>query len=521
MPYPPTMRFPFLASVLLLALRCFAGEKPNIVFILADDLGYGDIGALNPEHGKIATPRLDALAAGGLVYTDAHSPSSVCTPTRYGIMTGRYNWRSRLQSGVLNGYAPPLIEKGRVTMASMLKGAGYDTACIGKWHLGLDWAKLPEGAKTTLPGPHIDYTKPFANGPVTLGFDTFHGIAASLDMPPFVWLIDDRVETPPTVVKKFKRSGAASVDFEAEEILPRIARESASYIGNHAASSKAGKPFFLCVTLTSPHTPLLPTKEWRGKSGLGDYGDFVMATDAVAGDIVDALKRNGLEKNTLVVFTSDNGCAPYIGVKELEAKGHFPSADRRGYKADIFDGGHRIPLIAYRPGTVPAGTKNTGIVCLTDWMRTFAELTGAKLPDDAAEDSISLLNTLDGKSPSPRREVVVHSIDGMFAVIEDGWKAEFTPGSGGWSDPKPKSPEAAALPPLQLYRRTSDVAETTNVAAQHREIAARLLKKLEDQIASGRSTPGPTVPNTAKKIVIWKDAPEEKAAVFLKKSDAR
>ena len=281
-----------------------------------------------------------------MIFTDAHSSSSVCTPTRYGILTGRYNWRTRLQSGVLNGYSEPLIAKDRLTVPAFLKQHGYTTACIGKWHLGMD---IPKGQ----PSPAI------ADGPTTRGFDSYFGISASLDMPPFAFIENDRFTEPLTTTKKWQRSGPAAASFEAVDVLPTFTRKAVEFIGTQA---KTGKPFFLYMPLNSPHTPIVPSKEWQGKSGLGAYGDFVMETDWAVGEVLAALDKAGVGGNTLVILTSDNGCSKAAGIPALQAKGHHPSADMRGSKADIFDGGHRIPFIARWPDRTKAGSRSAQTV---------------------------------------------------------------------------------------------------------------------------------------------------------------
>ncbi|EMI16197.1 arylsulfatase A [Rhodopirellula maiorica SM1] len=271
-----------------------ASNKPNIVYILADDLGYGDVQCLNPERGKIATPQMDQLAAEGMVFTDAHSSSSVCTPTRYGILTGRYNWRTRLQRSVLYGYSPPLINKNRVTVADFLKDQGYNTSCIGKWHLGMDMPTT-DGKPANKAGNNVDWTGVIADNPVHHGFDYFYGISASLDMPPYIYIENDRFLGECTVKKNpYKnREGHAHVDFEVVDVLPEIQRKSVQYI----QQQKADQPFFMYIALNSPHTPIVPSPPWQGKSGLGDYGDFVMQTDDVIGQIADAVDAAGF-KNT-------------------------------------------------------------------------------------------------------------------------------------------------------------------------------------------------------------------------------
>lgn len=484
-----------------------AAPKPNIVYVLCDDLGYGDVQCLNPTRGKIPTPHIDRLAGQGMVFTDAHSGSAVCTPTRYGILTGRYCWRSRLQSGVLGGGSPPLIAEGRLTVPGLLRQNGYATACIGKWHLGME---LPKGAaaeggkKDSL--WQLDYRGKIQRGPTDVGFDRYFGVSASLDMPPFVYIENDRFTAVPTVEKKWVRAGPAAADFEAEDVLPTLIHKAVEYIGQHAEDANAGKPFFLYLPLTSPHTPVVPSKEWQGKSELGEYGDFVMQTDAGLGQVMDALEKNGVAGNTLLVLTSDNGCAPYIGVEKLEEKGHFPSAQFRGYKADVWDGGHRIPFVCRWPGRVKAGSTSDQLVCLTDLMATCAELVGAKLPDNAGEDSVSFLPALLGHAEKPLREAIVHhSISGKFAIRQGRWKLDLCSGSGGWA--KPKDPEATqqGLPEVQLYDMSVDQGEQKNLQGEQADEVKRLIGLLEKYVADGRSTPGTPQKNDVP-VDIWKKA---------------
>ena len=489
-----------------------ASSKPNIIFILADDLGYGDVRCLNSE-GKIATPHLDRLAAGGMMFTDAHSSSAVCTPTRYGLLTGRYNWRSRLKSGVQGGMSPPLIEPGRLTVAAFLQQNGYDTACIGKWHLGMDWPMragmepFKDSIEKGEAGWHADFARPIARGPNGVGFDYYFGIAASLDMVPYAFIENDRVAARPDVdlafpmmlgrTNRMTRRGPGVAGFEAEAVLPTLTRKAVDYIAKHGADAQGARPFFLYLPLNAPHTPIAPTKEWQGKSGLNSYADFVMQTDASVGEVLRALDKSGLTTNTLVFFASDNGCSPEAQFDELRAKGHNPSAQFRGTKADIFDGGHHIPFLARWPGRVKAGSTSDQLVCLNDLFATVAEILGRRLPENAAEDSVSLLPVLEGRATQPVREALVHhSINGSFAIRRGKWKLELCADSGGWSVPRPGTPASQKLPPVQLYDLATDMAETNNVQAAHPEIVAQLTKLLEKYAADGRSTPGTPQTNT-------------------------
>jgi arylsulfatase A len=484
------------AGLAMLAALAAPSTKPNIIYVLCDDLGYGDVKCLNPK-GKIPTPHLDKLAAGGMIFTDVHSSSSVCTPTRYGIMTGRYNWRSKLQSGVLGGLSPRLIEPGRLTVAQLLKDHGYHTAVVGKWHLGMDWVKK-EGQtvaelniESAAQVNSVDYSQPFKNGPTSVGFDYYYGISASLDMVPFVFLENDRVTKLPTAEKQWIRKGPAAPDFEAVDVLPTLTRKAMDYVKARAAEAKAGNPFFLYLPLASPHTPIVPSPEWQGKSGLTPYADFVMQTDHSIGQLLAELAQQGLADNTLVIVTSDNGCSPAAGIPALLEKGHNPNHVFRGHKADIFDGGHRIPFIARWPARVKAGGKSDQLLCLTDLMATAADIVGAKLPANAAEDSVSFLPALLGADKAPLREAVVHhSINGSFAVRQANWKLELCRDSGGWSEPRPGTPKAAGLPSVQLFDLGQDIGEQNNLQDKHPDVVARLTKLLEKYVADGRSTPG-------------------------------
>jgi arylsulfatase A-like enzyme len=517
---------PHLCALLLtLPFPCHAADqarRPNFIYILADDLGYGDVRCLNPE-GKIATPHMDRLAAEGMRFTDAHSSSAVCTPTRYGIMTGRYNWRSRLKSGVQGGMSPDLIEDGRPTVASFLKKEGYHTACFGKWHLGFDWQRHPDTPAFTdkiEKGPegwNVDFTKPFGGGPLRVGFEHYFGIAASLDMVPYTFLQDNRVTELPSTEKSFAmtagsnkrghtRNGPAGVSFEAVNVLPEITRHAVDYIHQHAAEAKAGKPFFIYMPLNSPHTPILPSKKWQGKSGLSLYADFVMETDDAIGQVMAATEQAGIAQDTLIIVTSDNGCSPQANFPLHLEKGHNPSYNMRGHKADIYDGGHRVPFLVRWPAQVKGGQKTAQLTCLTDFMATAADILGQKLPDNAAEDSFSFLPALTGrKSEAARPNIIHHSINGSFAIREGSMKLELCADSGGWSDPRPgQAPKGS--PASQLYDLSSDIAEQYNLLAAKPEAAAKLEALLESQIAAGRSTPGAAQKN-AVEVVVRKPVP--------------
>ena len=484
-----------LIPTICLGVFAHAADRPNIVFVMCDDLGYGDIQCLNPEKGKIKTPAVDRLAGEGAVFTDAHSGSSVCTPTRYGLLTGRYSWRTRLQSGVVQGFAPCLIAPERPTVASFLKEQGYHTAVVGKWHLNFLYEDPDTGEK--LRRKKLKNTKgrkgsalppigsKIPDGPLDRGFDYFHGFHHAGDMKAVI-------------------EGDSVIAHENEvNMLPRLTRKAVEFIDKRAKEAK-DQPFFLYVPYGSPHSPIVPTKEWQGKSGLGKYGDFVMETDAGFGEILDALDRNGFTENTLVIFTADNGCSKVADIKGLQAQGHFPSGDMRGSKADLWDGGHRVPFVVRWPGRVEPGSASDQLICLTDLFATCAEITGEKLPGSSAEDSVSFLSALSGEPiVSTRAGVIHHSISGHFAYREGNWKLLLAKGSGGWSSPTEKEAPADA-PKAQLYDMGNDPGETTNLYAAHPEIAARLLEQLEQDVANGRSTDGPDASNDVGKIVLWK-----------------
>lgn len=509
------MRLPLALLAVSVSFACAgAGPQPpahpSIVVILTDDQGYGDVSRLNPDS-RIPTPHIDRLAREGMTFTDAHSPSSVCTPTRYGLLTGRYAWRSRLKRGVLGGLSPLLIEPGRMTVASLLRDHGYRTAALGKWHLGLDWV-VRDGLDVNALGIesptqvwNVDFTRPMRGGPTSVGFDHFFGIAGSLDMVPYAWIENDRVTRVPDRDDDFPwfqgrerrtRRGPAAEGFDAADVLGTLTDRAVQYLERHAADARSGRPFFLYLPLASPHTPILPGAAWQGRSGVNAYADFVMETDASVGRVLDALEALALAEHTLVLFAADNGASPEADFPALAAAGHHPSGPFRGHKADLFEGGHRVPLMVRWPGVVAPGSSYRHSVGLTDMLATTADLLGSRLPDNAGEDSVSLLPVLRGEQAGPARTSIVHhSIAGAYAIREGRWKLLLTPDSGGWSAPRPGSPESSSLPPVQLYDLESDPGEQVNLQAQEPERVARMRALLETQVREGRSTPGRPQPN--------------------------
>ena len=490
-------------KTILLFLACFctaasaAQKKPNVLIILADDLGYGDVHCYNPERGKIPTPHIDTLAGQGMRFTDAHTSSGVCSPTRYALLTGRYHWRTRLQSGIVPYLGDPLIAPERVTIADLLKQQGYRTAAIGKWHLGWDiqltdnerkllksyGGKAGGGGKVatvTTDAEHVAwrtiYSREFRGGPVDAGFDSYFGTDVP-NWPPYCFIENKRTVGIPTellpadALKNHQASlqGPALAGWKLDAILPTLADRACAFIEDAA---KRPEPFFLYVPLTSPHTPIAPTSEWRGKSGLGDFADFVMQTDAIVGRVLATLKKSGAAEKTLVIFTSDNGCAPYIGAKEMEAKGHFPSGPWRGYKADAWEGGHRVPFIVRWPGTVAPGTRCDALVQQTDIIATLAAALETKLPIGAGEDSVSLLPLLRGGTEPVREFSISHASSGLPALRRGSWKIIFGEGGGGFQ--RGANPDSG-----QLYDLATDPGEKKNLWASNPELVAELTATME------------------------------------------
>ena len=480
--------------------------SPNIIFILADDLGYGDIKAFNPES-LIPTPNIDQLASEGMRFADAHTTSSVCTPTRYALLTGRYNWRSSLKSGVLTGKSKALIPKTRTTVASLLRSKGYETAFIGKWHLGWDWGlkentSFEDGGWNSADFDQIDFAKPVTNGPNELGFDYAFGHAGSLDMAPYVYVENGKVTQNPYKVTidageySWWREGPTSPDFIHEEVTPNFFERAFEYIESKANQEK---PFFLYLALPSPHTPILPSAAWQGKSGILPYGDFMMMIDDYMGKLNQTLKNAGIDENTLVIFMSDNGCSPAAGFEKLIEMGHMPSGIFRGHKADIYEGGHRVPFIAKWPSQIKAGTVREETISILDFFATVAAIVDYDISDSEGEDSYSMLPLFDVESkPAEFREATVfHSVEGSFAIRKGDWKLILAKGSGGWSFPRPGDPAEENLPEVQLYNLASDPGERNNLEAVEPDMVQELTQILIRYIQEGRSTPGVQQSNDA------------------------
>jgi len=471
--------------------------KPNIVYFFVDDMGYGDASCLN-SAGKIKTPNIDRFAREGMIFTDAHSSSAVCSPSRYSVLTGRYNWRSTLQKGIVEVYGTPLISADRLTVPGLLRQRGYHTGCIGKWHLGMGWQ---------FAGEQPNFTQPTTGGPTTRGFASYFGVDVP-NWPPYCFIENDRTVGIPSESLPERllgnnlasKPGPAMPGWNFEQLLPIWAAKADDYIRQRAA---ARQPFFLYLPMTSPHTPLSVNKEFIGKSGLNNaYADLGIETDDVFGRVLASLEKHGVADNTLVIFASDNGCAHYIGAKEMEAQGHFPSGPYRGYKSDAWDGGHRIPCIARWPGVIQPGSVCDQLVCLSDLMATCAEIIGATLPANAGEDSVSWLPVFRHPQSAIRTHVVHHSINGKFAIRDGRWKLVLCPGSGGWTLPD-RQAAAAGLPLVQLYDMQADPGETSNLHLQEPAKVKEMIALLKNLVSAGRSTTGTPQSNDVP-VDIWK-----------------
>ena len=483
-----------LALALVTAISAVAA--PNVVVILADDLGYGDIAAYNPDS-KIPTPHFDRLAREGLRFTDAHSPDGVCTPTRYGLLTGRYAWRTRLKRGVLTGAAPPLIDSDRLTLAGMLRSQGYLTAMVGKWHLGRRWHLLDQSGKQTV--ENVDWSRPVAEGPLRLGFTysfslakpawafTENGAVLALPTLPF-----DLTHLPVHLMGPSNNKGTKSPGFEFERMLPRFTEEATGFI---ARAVGEGKPWFLYFAPMAPHRPVVPNKDFKDRSAAGLYGDFVAEVDWAVGEILAAIQRAGADRDTLLVVTSDNG-PENDAYRRVPEHGHSSMGELRGVKRDLWEGGHRVPFIARWPGKVPAGETEDEIVCLTDLMATVAAITGFDLPDDAAEDSYNLSDVLFGnEAPSPVREATVHHASrGWFGIRQGDWVLIDNPtgDSNGGANKEPQwlRDQRAVMPhaeDAELFNLRRDPQQTTNLAAREPGRVRTMRSLLERYKREGRS----------------------------------
>lgn len=478
-------------------------KKPNIIYILADDMGYGDVSCLN-EHAGFKTPNIDSIYENGVAFCDAHASSAVCTPSRYGIVTGRYNWRSKLKSDVLGGYSSHLIERDTVTVADILKKNGYKTYAVGKWHLGMDFAKtedfmeFPKFQSSYDLNDGIEYDKKIEQSPIDNGFDYFYGIAASLDMPPYVYIENNYFTDKPDHIAIPKqgggwfRRGPASKDFVHEEVLDVLCDKVLDIMSNTSKD-----PYFIYFPMPAPHGPIMPGKEFEGKSNTNRYGDFVLHCDAVVGRIIDKLKENDAYEDTLLIFASDNGCSPIANFEELLAKGHNPNYVFRGAKADIYEGGHRVPLLVQLPSEFPSKRYCDCTVCLTDFMATISEMIGYELKENEGVDSVSnysLLLNADAKEV--RQYTVSQSFDGSLSITDGQYKLIMCSDSGGWN-PKPW---VKGEPRFQLYNMKKDIGEKNNIINDMPEVYEKLKKELIGCIVRGRSTEGKAQHNNGQQV---------------------
>jgi len=469
-------------------------ELPNIVFILADDMSYDSVSIFNDKIGNMKTPELDKLVKQGMYFTDGHSASAVCTPTRYGLLTGRYCWRTHLKKQVLWTYGLPLLEKNQLTIAELLKEEGYQTALIGKWHLGTGWKnskgelvfenfkpKTHEEYKKMKPlieelEKTIDFSKEFSGGPVDYGFEYYFGVDLP-NMPPYTWLENKKAVYTPTIMKPHTMPGSPGLMKEGwrlEEILPKLTEKSCEWIKKAA---KNDKPYFLFVPLTSPHSPIVPNEEFIGKTGVSKYADFVVETDWSVGQILKAIDESGEAENTLVIFSTDNGTAPAAKFRELASKGVDLHNNFKGHKSRIDEGGHRVPLIMRWPKVIKKGSKCDETVCLNDLLATFAEMTNRKLKDNEGVDSSSIwpLIAHGKKNLKNRPQLVSHSFWGQYSIRDGYWKLILPFNKNG---------------KYILYNLKNDIKETNNLANKYPERVKEMTDDLKKYISEGRSTPG-------------------------------
>jgi len=502
------------STTALLSITLLAGaqNKPNIIYILADDMGYGDVAAYN-ENCQFPTPNLDRMAEEGMRFTDLHTNSSVCTPTRYGIMTGRYCWRTRKKNGVTQGHSKHLMSLERETVASLLKKEGYNTAVVGKWHLGQDFTFVGEAeSRVESTGENVDYTQAIKNGPLDFGFDYYFGISASLNMPPHAYIENRHVLGNLTFLADKKAIKAAGLvgakegwkadNFTQDEVLDTFTSKTTEWIKKSHQESP-DNPFFVYMPLNAPHSPIVPSKNFQGKSGIGEYGDFCMEVDWTVGEILKTLDELNIVENTLIIFTADNGCSPTAKFKDLQALGHYPSYTFRGLKGSAWEAGHRVPFIVRWPEKVKKETVNDYNICTTDLMATVADILDIELADNTAEDSKSFLPALMGKKLNDveRGGIVHHSDAGIFAIRKGKWKLVLAT-NGGTRRKNPKDKPVINPADIELFDMEKDAGETTNVQHLHPEVVDELKTLLAKYIDDGRSTEGSKQKNEPSKS--WK-----------------
>jgi arylsulfatase A len=492
---------PLVTLLLLLtaATSLHAVEKPNILLLYADDLGYGDLGCYNPDS-KIPTPHLDRLASQGMRFTDAHSSSGVCTPSRYAMLTGRHHWRDF--HGIVNSFGKSVFKAERLTLPEMLQAKGYETACIGKWHLGWNWdaIRTPGSKKNGIRPEDFDWSKPIPDGPLAHGFDHYFGDTV-INFPPYCWIEDDKVlKAPDTMMDPAKwkpikegnwecRPGPMVSGWDPYQNIPETTRRGVEYI---KARKDSAKPFFLYFAYPSPHAPIIPNDSFDGKSKAGPYGDFVHETDDSIGRLLRALEESGKLENTLVIFSADNGAEHYAYARD-EKFGHWSSHPLRGLKRDIYEGGHRVPTILKWPGVIKPGTVSHALVSQIDFMATLAAALGYELPADAAEDSHDLLPLLKGETDTIRSSLIHNTNEKGYAVRDGEWLlVDAKSGYLSRRDPaweKRRGYPAGPQGPVELYHLKTDLAQKHNVAAEHPERVKELqalLKKIRDK---GHSAP--------------------------------
>lgn len=471
---------------------------PNIVILYADDMGYGDLAVQNPGS-RIPTPNLDRLAAEGTRFTDAHSSSGICTPSRYALLTGSYHWRKF--HDIVQSFDPPVLAAAEVTLAELLQKNGYRTACIGKWHLGWDWDALrrpdaPARDPKTGESPEaFDWFLPVPGGPLAHGFDDYFGDDVP-NFPPYAWIEDDRVLTPPTLPLALNgkpaeggweaRPGPMAEGWDFQAVPGRLIEHTVEWIGRQRG---APGPFFLYVPFNTPHAPIVPDDRAAGLSKAGGYGDFVAQTDDHVGRILRALDGIGVARQTLVVFTSDNGPESYA-YERVRARGHRSAGQWRGLKRDLYEGGHRVPFVVRWPGVVPAGVVSEALVSQIDLFATLAAAAGAPLPPRSAPDSYDLMPVWRDGAPSPRRTLVHNTVRDVYALRHEQWVLIAAP--SGTHTPVPEwYAKAENLPgphgrPGELFDLSRDPGQRQNVYADHPEVVAELSEILNALRAGGQ-----------------------------------
>jgi arylsulfatase A len=478
-------------------------RPPNVVIIYADDMGHGDLAIQNP-NSKIPTPNLDRLARQGMRFSDGHSSSGICSPSRYALLTGRYHWRR--MHGIVQSFGPSAFEENEFTMARMFKAQGYKTACFGKWHLGWNWATVMKSdaepviddRKREIFGPEdIDWSKPVTGGPLSQGFDTYYG-DGTINFPPYAWMDGDRVVEAPTALMDMGsrqteegswefRPGPMVDGWDPRDVLPTIAEKTVDYI----SKQKADTPFFVYFPLTAPHAPIIPNEEFIGKSEAGGFGDFVYQVDWIAGQVMKALEENGLADNTIVIFTADNGPERYAHAR-LEKYDHWSSGELRGLKRDIWEGGHRVPFIVKWPGKIEPGSVSDALMHQVDLLATLAKITGHDLSNDVAHDSMNQLPIWLGESTNPIRDHAVQNTnENGFAFRKDDWVL-IDAKTGEISKPTQwyeehtgyvrDAPEGA-----WLFNIKDDLSQRTNLISQHPERASEMRAQLTAIRENGRS----------------------------------